>query len=87
MTARASQSLDMSREREKNMISPAQNSTIKPNTFSTKLTEQEIIHQTQAELLALIRVSPDEAIENWRQPVRLGNWSGTLESEIYHILW
>ena len=70
------------------MISPAQNSTTKPNTFSTKLTEQEIIHQTQAELLALIRVSPDEAIENWQKtPVWLGDWSSRLESEINYFLW
>lgn len=72
---------------KKVMISPSQNSTTKPNTFSTKLTEQEIIHQTQAQLVAVIRVSPNEAMENCLQPVRLGNWSGTLESEIYHILW
>lgn len=72
---------------KKSMISPSQNSTTKLNTFSTKLTEQEIIHQTQAELVALIRISPDEAMDSWQQPVRLGNWSGTLENEIYHLLW
>ncbi len=69
------------------MISPSQDSTNKPNRLRTTLTEQEIIHQTQAELVALIRVTAYETIENWQQPVRLGNWSGTLESEIYHLLW
>ena len=58
------------------------------NTFQPKLTQQDVLHQTQAELLALIRVSPDEAIENWQKtPVWLGDWSSRLESEINYFLW
>lgn len=51
-------------------------------------TLQDVIYQTQSELLALVRVAPDEAIENWqKEPIRLGDWSHTLESEICRFLW
>ena len=64
---------------------PSEDSTTEPNKVRT-LTEQEVIDQTQAELVGLMR-SPQQAMENWQHSVRLGNWSGTLESEIYHSLW
>ena len=64
---------------------PSEDSTTEPKKVPTKLTEQEVIYQTQAELVGLMR-SPERAME-WQHSVRLGNWSGTLESEIYHSLW
>lgn len=63
---------------------PSEDTTIESNKVRTTLTEQEVIYQTQAELVGLMR-SPDRVME-WQQSVRLGNWSGTLESEIYHSL-
>lgn len=65
---------------------PSEDSTSESNKVRTKLTEQEVIYQTQAELVGLMR-SRHRAMENWQQSVRVGNWSGTLESEIYHSLW
>lgn len=64
---------------------PSEDSTTESNKVRTTLTEQKVIHQTQAELAGLMR-SPDRVME-WQQSARLGNWSGTLESEIYHSLW
>ena len=64
------------------MRSPFRNSTTKPNTLGTRLTEQDIIDPPQAKLLELNR-TPDEAMEKCNQPVYMSNWSGTLESEIY----
>lgn len=72
------------------MISPSQDSYPTPeNSLRSKATEQEdIISQTQSELLELIRVTPDEALESWQKPpIRLGEWSNTLESEICRFLW
>lgn len=65
---------------------PSEDSTSESNKVRTKLTEQEVIYQTQAELEGLMR-SRERAMENCQQSVRVGNWSGTLESEIYHSLW
>lgn len=70
------------------MMSPFENSTDKLAKLHSRLTEQDIINQTQAQLVALIRVAPDEAMDNWQKtPVRLGDWSCHLESEIYHLIW
>lgn len=66
------------------MVLPSQDSP--PKTFHSKLTEQDVIQQTQEELLALIRVAPDETLEDWQKmPVRLSGWS--IENEIYQVLW
>ncbi len=68
------------------MASPSQDSTPTPKTLHSKLTEQDIIQQTQEELLALIRVAPDESLENLQKlPVRLSGWS--IENEISQLLW
>lgn len=40
------------------MASPSQD-TPTPDTLQSRSTEQEVIHQIQSELLALIRVTPD----------------------------
>ena len=70
------------------MMSQSHNSTDKPANLHSRLAEQDIINQTQAQLVALIRVAPDEAIDNWQKTsVRLGDWSSNLESEIYHLIW
>lgn len=70
------------------MNSPAQDSIFASETLQPKLTEQDVIQQIKAELLALIRVAPDEMLENWQKaPVRFGDWSNTLENEICHLLW
>jgi hypothetical protein len=70
------------------MMSPSEDSTLSSNTAQPKLTEQALIQQIQEELLALIRVSSDEAIENLQKmPVSFGQWGSTLESEICHFLW
>lgn len=70
------------------MMPHSQNSTDKPANLHSRLAEQDIINQTQAQLVALIRVTRDEAMDNWQKtPVRLGDWSCHLESEIYHLIW
>lgn len=66
------------------MVSPSQDSTPTPETHHPKVTEQDIIQQTQAQLLALIRVAPDETLERQKIPVRFAGWS--MENEIYQIL-
>ena len=65
------------------MVSPDRDSTPTPKTHHSKVTEQDIIQQTQAELLALIRVTADEVLEQ-KIPVRFAGWS--MENEIYQIL-
>lgn len=68
------------------MVSPTDDSKPTTNKLQAKLT-QDLIQQTTTELLGLFH-SPDETSERWQKtPVRLDNWSGTLESEIYHVLW
>lgn len=67
------------------MVSP-QDSTPTQGTLSSRSTEQDVIHQIQSELLALIRITPDENID-WQTPLDLGDWSSTLESEISRFLW
>ena len=70
------------------MMSQSHNSTDKLAKLHSSLEEQDMINQTQAQLVALIRVAPDESIYNWQKtPVRLGDWSSSLESEIYHLIW
>lgn len=69
------------------MVSPFQDASPISGTPRTS-TEQDVIHQIQSELLALIRVAPDETIASWQKtPIRLGNWSSTLENEISSFLW
>jgi len=69
------------------MVSPSEDSANTANQLQP-LTEQDIINQTQEQLLELIRVSSDEEGKNWQKmPVRLGDWSGTLESEISQFIW
>lgn len=69
------------------MASPSQD-TPTPDTLRSRSTEQDVIYQIQSELLALIRVTPDEAIDNSQQAsLSLGDWSSTLESEISRFLW
>lgn len=69
------------------MASPSQD-TPTPDTLRSRSTEQDVIHQIQSELLALIRVTPDEGIDNWQQAsISLGDWSSTLETEISRFLW
>lgn len=69
------------------MVSPSQD-TPTPDALRSRSTEQDVIHQIQSELLTLIRVTPDEAIDNWQQaPISLGDWSSTLETEISRFLW
>ena len=68
------------------MISLTQN-TPTPDPIRSVKAEQDIINQMQSELLTLFRVSPDEAIETWQKlPLRVGDWSSRLESEICHFL-
>ncbi len=70
------------------MVSPSQDSTPTPGTLRSRLTEQDVIQQIQSELLGLIRIAPDETIESWQKaPIRLGDWSSTLENEISRLLW
>lgn len=70
------------------MFSNSQDSTSKPRALRPSSKEQDVIHQTQAELLTLIRFAPDEAMGNWQKPpLRMGGWSSTLESEICSFLW
>ncbi len=71
------------------MVLPSQDSTPTPGKLSLRSTEQDVIHQIHSELLALVRIAPDEAIESWQKaPIRLGYWTdSTLESEIYPFLW
>jgi len=70
------------------MISPSQDSTPTPSKLRQSLTEQDVIHEIQSELLVLARLAPDEATESWQKlPMRLGDWSGNLESEISSSLW
>lgn len=70
------------------MVSPSQDSTPTPSTLRSRLTEQDVIQQIQSELLGLIRIAPDETIESWQKaPIRLGDWSSTLENEISRLLW
>lgn len=69
------------------MASPSQD-TPTPDALRSRSTEQDVIHQIQSELLALIRVTPDEGIDSWQQAsIRLGDWSSTLETEISRFLW
>ncbi len=69
------------------MVAPSEDSTNTANQLQP-LTQQDIVNQTQEQLLELIRISPDEASKNWQKiPVRLGDWSGTLESEISQFIW
>ena len=68
------------------MVSPSQD-TPTPDTLRSRST-QDVIHQIQSELLTLIRVTPDEAIDSWQQTsLRVGDWSSTLETEISRFLW
>lgn len=70
------------------MVLPSQDSTPTPGKLRSRSTEQDVIHQIHSELLALVRIALDEAIESWQKaPVRLGDWSSTLESEIHRFLW
>ena len=69
------------------MVSPSQDSTPTKGTLSSRSTEQDVIHQIQSELLALIRITPDENIAWQKAPLDLGDWSSTLESEISRFLW
>ncbi|WP_250124714.1 hypothetical protein [Chroococcidiopsis sp. CCMEE 29] len=70
------------------MISPSQDSTPTPSKLHQSLTEQDVIHEIQSELLLLARLAPDEATESWQKlPMRLGDWSSNLESEISSSLW
>lgn len=69
------------------MVLPSQDSTPTRSTSGSSTTEQDVIHQIQLEQLALIRVTPDESIDWQETPIRLGNWSNTLESEISRSLW
>lgn len=70
------------------MVSPSQDSTPTQSTLRSRLTEQDAIRQIQSELLGLIRIAPDETIESWQKaPIRLGDWSSTLENEISRLLW
>lgn len=66
------------------MVSSSHDSTPTPKTHHSKVTEQDIIQQTQAELLALIRVAADETLERQKIPIRFAGWS--MENEIYQIL-
>jgi hypothetical protein len=68
------------------MVSPSQD-TPTPGTLRSRSTEQDVIHQIQSELLALVRVTPDETIDWQKSSSRLGDWSSTLENEISRFLW
>ena len=68
------------------MILP-QDSTPTPGTLRPSSTEQDIIYEIQLEQLTLVRVAADEATESWQKtPIRLSDWSNTLETEIYRSL-
>ena len=68
------------------MISLSQNPPT-PDSIRLVKAEQDTINQMQSELLTSFRVSPDEAIESWQKlPLRIGDWSSRLESEICHFL-
>lgn len=68
-------------------MSHSQNSRDKLAKLNPRLKEQDIINQTQAQLVASFRVAPDEALDNWQKtPARFGDWSSRLESEIYHLI-
>ena len=70
------------------MVSASDDSTPTANTLHPESTKQGLLHLLQTKLLGLIQVSQDNTTESWQKnPVRLENWSGTLESEIYHVLW
>lgn len=69
------------------MVSPTDDSKPTTNKLQAKLTQDRIV-QTKPKLSGLFHVSAQERLERWQKtPVRLDNWSGTLESEIYHALW
>ncbi len=67
-----------------NMVAPQNTPTL--GALRSRSTEQDVIHQIQSELLALIRVTPDETVD-WQKPIRFGDWSSTLENEISRFLW
>lgn len=70
------------------MVSASDDSTPTANTLHPESTKQGLLQLFQTKLLGLIQVSQDNTTESWQKnPVRLENWSGTLESEIYHVLW
>lgn len=71
------------------MVLPSQDSTPTPGKLRSRSTEQDVIHQLHSELLALVRIAPDDAIASWQKaPIRLGDWTySRLESEIYRFLW
>lgn len=70
------------------MILPSEHSQPKPDSVPSMQAKQDVIDQIQSELLALIRVSPDETTESFQTgPIRLGDWSSTLENEISRFLW
>lgn len=70
------------------MISPFQDSTPTQKTIRPRLSEEDVIDQMQSEQLSLMQAAPDENTENWQKvPLRFGDGSGTLESEISSFLW
>ena len=70
------------------MIPPSPDSIPTPKLLNSRSKEEVVIQQMQSELLNLVRVTPDESTDNWQQtPLRFGDWSGTLESEIGRFLW
>jgi len=70
------------------MVSASDESTPTANTLHPESTKQGLLQLLQTKLLELIQVSQDDTTESWQKtPVRLDHWSGTLESEIYHVLW
>ena len=70
------------------MVSASDDSTPTANTLHPESTKQGLLQLLQTKLLGLIQVSQDNTTESWQKtPVRFENWSGTLESEIYHVLW
>ena len=70
------------------MVTGSDESTPTANTLHPESTKQGLLQLLQTKLLELIQVSQDDTTESWQKtPVRLDHWSGTLESEIYHVLW
>ncbi len=70
------------------MVLPSEHSHPKPDIIRSTEAMQDVIHQIQSELLALVRVAPDETTESFQKvPIRLGDWSSTLENEICRFLW
>ena len=70
------------------MVSASDDSTPTANTLHPESTKQGLLHLLQTKLVELIQVSQDDTTESWQKtPVLPDSWPGTLESEIYHVLW